>query len=128
MAPKPAKSSIPEPKLQTVQISSADLQNPSTLFQRYTVEQINEIETKIRNDIETKREDLRQMVGERYREIIMAADTIETMHHCSRDIVTSLSSLRGHYKKNIKPKALQASEAYREVGDKQQRCYLKHYW
>ena len=99
-------------KLRSVQISASDLQNPATLFQRYTVEEINEIESKIRNDIETKREDLRQMVGERYREIIMAADTIEEMHNCSRDIVNSLSSLRSHYKKSIKPMAMQASEAY----------------
>merc|ERR1711881_41536 len=97
---------------QTISISASDLQDPSSLFIRYTVDQINEIEAKIRNDIERKREDLRQMVGERYRDIIQAADTIDAMHHCTRDIVDSLSDLRVHYSKNVRPKAIQAGEAY----------------
>merc|ERR1711976_738728 len=79
---------------------------------RYTVDQINEIEAKIRNDIERKLEDLRQMVGERYRDIIQAADTIESMHHCTRDIVDSLSNLRVHYTQKVRPKAIRAGEAY----------------
>ena len=106
----PPSQNVPPP--QTISISAADLAEPSGLFMRYTVDQINEIEAKIRNDIERKREDLRQMVGERYRDIIQAADTIESMHHCTRDIVDSLSNLRVHYSQKVRPKAIQAGEAY----------------
>ena len=99
-------------KLKTIQISSHDIQNPNNLFQKYTIPQINEIEAKIRNDIDSKKEDLRQMVGERYREIIMAADRIEEMRECTRDIVKSVGGLKVHYRNSVKPRAQKAADAH----------------
>lgn len=73
--------------------------NPNDLFTGKTVEEIGQIEKKLRNDIERKKEDLRQMVGERYRDLIEAADTITMMKHHSRSIKDSIANLRELQKK-----------------------------
>ena len=59
-------------------------EDSSSLFAGRSIEEIGAIERKLRSDIERKREDLRQMVGERYRDLIEAADTITTMKKYSR--------------------------------------------
>jgi len=41
--------------------------SPDNLFTGRSIEEIGQIERKIRGDIERKKEELRQMVGERYR-------------------------------------------------------------
>ena len=45
-------------------------EDPDNLFTGRSIEEIGAIEKKIRSDIERKREELRQMVGERYRDLI----------------------------------------------------------
>ena len=42
-------------------------ESPDNLFTGRAIEEIGQIERKIRGDIERKKEELRQMVGERYR-------------------------------------------------------------
>ena len=42
-------------------------ESPDNLFTGRSIEKIGQIERKIRGDIERKKEELRQMVGERYR-------------------------------------------------------------
>lgn len=51
----------------------------TTLFEGKTIQEILAIEQSTRTEIEKKKENLRQMVGERYRDIIDAADTIRDM-------------------------------------------------
>lgn len=63
------------------------------LFEQYGVKQIQEIEQNIRADIEKKKEDLRQMVGERYRDLIEAADTIAKMKETSENVKMYVASL-----------------------------------
>jgi hypothetical protein len=60
----------------------------NALFQQHTVDEIRQIERKTRMDIEKKKEDLRQMVGERYHELIDAADTITSMKNFSGTVST----------------------------------------
>uniref|UniRef100_A0AAZ3PEZ5 Conserved oligomeric Golgi complex subunit 1 n=1 Tax=Oncorhynchus tshawytscha TaxID=74940 RepID=A0AAZ3PEZ5_ONCTS len=57
----------------------SDIRDPTVLFERYNTEEIRGIERKVRGEIEHKKEELRQMVGERYRDLIDAADTIGEM-------------------------------------------------
>ena len=59
-----------------VKIAITREMDTTNMFETYTVGEIREIEKKTRQDIERKKEDLRQMVGERYRDLIEAADTI----------------------------------------------------
>uniref|UniRef100_A0A674AZB6 Conserved oligomeric Golgi complex subunit 1 n=1 Tax=Salmo trutta TaxID=8032 RepID=A0A674AZB6_SALTR len=60
----------------------SDIRDPTVLFERYNTEEIRGIERKVRGEIEHKKEELRQMVGERYRDLIDAADTIGEMYPC----------------------------------------------
>lgn len=52
---------------------------PDQLFQTHFISDIDQVQVKLQQEIERKRGDLRAMVGERYRDLIHAADTIEEM-------------------------------------------------
>ncbi|KAJ2949499.1 hypothetical protein O0L34_g15422 [Tuta absoluta] len=52
---------------------------PDQLFQTHSISDIDQVQKKLQYEIERKREELRAMVGERYRDLIHAADTIEEM-------------------------------------------------
>uniref|UniRef100_A0A674AYY3 Conserved oligomeric Golgi complex subunit 1 n=1 Tax=Salmo trutta TaxID=8032 RepID=A0A674AYY3_SALTR len=71
----------------------SDIRDPTVLFERYNTEEIRGIERKVRGEIEHKKEELRQMVGERYRDLIDAADTIGEMRQCSESVVTSIQDM-----------------------------------
>ncbi|CAF0714065.1 unnamed protein product [Brachionus calyciflorus] len=64
------------------------------LFKQYTIKEIQAIELQIKNEIEKKKEDLRIMVYNRYRDIIEAADGIHVMKKCSKQIESVLSDLQ----------------------------------
>ncbi|XP_070837879.1 conserved oligomeric Golgi complex subunit 1 isoform X2 [Chaetodon trifascialis] len=71
----------------------SEIKDPAVLFERYNTEQIRRIERKVRGEIEQKKEELRQMVGERYRDLIDAADTIGEMRQCSESVVQSIQDM-----------------------------------
>ncbi|XP_069997624.1 conserved oligomeric Golgi complex subunit 1-like [Penaeus vannamei] len=65
------------------------------LFERHTVVQVEDILKKTRSDIEKKKEDLRVMVGERYRDLIEAADTISEMRNSAEAICGNIRTMEG---------------------------------
>ncbi|XP_062874853.1 conserved oligomeric Golgi complex subunit 1 isoform X2 [Trichomycterus rosablanca] len=69
----------------------ADIKDPAELFERYSAEEIRLVERKVREQIEQKKEELRYMVGERYRDLIEAADTIGEMRGCSEKVTEKQS-------------------------------------
>ncbi|KAM9783401.1 conserved oligomeric Golgi complex subunit 1 isoform X1 [Syngnathus typhle] len=71
----------------------SEIKDPVILFERYNTEDIRGIERKVRGEIEQKREELRQMVGERYRDLIDAADTIGEMRESSASVVQSIQDM-----------------------------------
>ncbi|XP_018553370.1 conserved oligomeric Golgi complex subunit 1 isoform X1 [Lates calcarifer] len=71
----------------------SEIKHPAGLFERYNTEEIRRIERKVRGEIEQKKEELRQMVGERYRDLIDAADTIGEMRQCSESVVQSIQDM-----------------------------------
>ncbi|XP_041673339.1 conserved oligomeric Golgi complex subunit 1 isoform X2 [Cheilinus undulatus] len=71
----------------------SEIKDPTALFERYNTEEIRGIERKVRGEIEQKKEELRQMVGERYRDLIDAADTIGEMRQCSESVVQSIQDM-----------------------------------
>lgn len=71
----------------------SEIKDPAVLFERYNTEQIRRVERKVRGEIEQKKEELRQMVGERYRDLIDAADTIGEMRQCSESVVQSIQDM-----------------------------------
>uniref|UniRef100_A0A8D3AUB1 Conserved oligomeric Golgi complex subunit 1 n=1 Tax=Scophthalmus maximus TaxID=52904 RepID=A0A8D3AUB1_SCOMX len=83
----------------------SEIRDPAGLFERYNTEEIRRIERKVRGEIEQKKEELRQMVGERYRDLIDAADTIGEMRQCSESVVQSIQDMHQycHRLKQVKP-------------------------
>ncbi|KAL4657881.1 conserved oligomeric Golgi complex subunit 1-like [Arapaima gigas] len=71
----------------------SEIRDPGALFERYHTEEIRAIERRVRGEIEQKKEELRQMVGERYRDLIDAADTIGEMRQCSESVVRSIQDM-----------------------------------
>lgn len=63
-------------------------------FCKHTIEEVRKIEQNIRLLVEQKKEDLRQMVGERYRELVEAADSVVDMKAHSERVVQSVSQLQ----------------------------------
>ncbi|XP_064423551.1 conserved oligomeric Golgi complex subunit 1 isoform X1 [Latimeria chalumnae] len=71
----------------------AEIRDPAALFERYSAEEIRGVERRVRAEIEQKKEELRQMVGERYRDLIEAADTISEMRQCSERVVEAVQEM-----------------------------------
>ncbi|XP_068452259.1 conserved oligomeric Golgi complex subunit 1 [Clinocottus analis] len=71
----------------------SEIKDPAALFERYNTAEIRRVERKVRGEIEQKKEELRQMVGERYRDLIDAADTIGEMRQCSESVVLSIQDM-----------------------------------
>ncbi|XP_042688901.1 conserved oligomeric Golgi complex subunit 1 [Centrocercus urophasianus] len=64
------------------------------LFEAHTAAELREAERRLRAGIEQKREELRQMVGERYRDLIEAADTIAEMRLSAERLLDSVRGLQ----------------------------------
>ncbi|XP_057570849.1 conserved oligomeric Golgi complex subunit 1 isoform X2 [Hippopotamus amphibius kiboko] len=69
-----------------------DLRDPAVLFETHGAEEIRGLERQVRAEIEHKKEELRQMVGERYRDLIEAADTIGQMRRCAEGLVGAVKA------------------------------------
>lgn len=69
-----------------------DLRDPAALFETHGAEEIRGLERQVRAEIEHKKEELRQMVGERYRDLIEAADTIGQMRRCAEGLVDAVKA------------------------------------
>nr|XP_045604677.1 conserved oligomeric Golgi complex subunit 1-like [Procambarus clarkii]XP_045604678.1 conserved oligomeric Golgi complex subunit 1-like [Procambarus clarkii] len=65
------------------------------LFERHSVVQVQDILRNTRGNIECKKEDLRVMVGERYRDLIEAADTIAEMRDSAEAICDNIKTMEG---------------------------------
>ncbi|XP_057716981.1 conserved oligomeric Golgi complex subunit 1 isoform X1 [Corythoichthys intestinalis] len=74
-------------------LSVSEIKDPVVVFERYNTDDIRCIERKVRGEIEQKKEELRQMVGERYRDLIDAADTIGEMRQSSGSVVQSIQDM-----------------------------------
>ncbi|NXW50788.1 COG1 protein, partial [Nyctiprogne leucopyga] len=64
------------------------------LFEAHTAAELRAVERRLRAGIEQKREELRQMVGERYRDLIEAADTISEMRLSAERLLGSVRGLQ----------------------------------
>ncbi|KAL0025084.1 hypothetical protein WJX79_007064 [Trebouxia sp. C0005] len=69
------------------------------LFETQSVVQIREVETKARNDIEDKKQQLRQLVGGSYRDLIDSADTILSMTTCCEAAVAQVVGIQTDFAK-----------------------------
>ncbi|KAJ3417294.1 Golgi transport complex subunit 1 [Chytridiales sp. JEL 0842] len=63
------------------------------LFQKHTVVELRTLQKKMKADVETKKQDLRLMVGERYRDLLEAADSVRKMKESASAIQGIFSTL-----------------------------------
>ncbi|XP_034114735.2 conserved oligomeric Golgi complex subunit 1 [Drosophila albomicans] len=61
--------------------------NVDALFEQHSVLEIDTVQKKIQTVVENKREELRTMVGERYRDLLKAADTIAAMQSSAGTLI-----------------------------------------
>uniref|UniRef100_H0VUN9 Conserved oligomeric Golgi complex subunit 1 n=1 Tax=Cavia porcellus TaxID=10141 RepID=H0VUN9_CAVPO len=73
-------------------VKRLDLRDSAALFETHGAEEIRRLERQVRAEIEHKKEELRQMVGERYRDLIEAADTIGQMRRCAEGLVDAVKA------------------------------------
>lgn len=85
---KPPASIPTGTRLEDVDLLNVD--NPDALFQRFTVREVRELERKAQASAAKKQEELRQMVGERYRDLLGAADSIVRMRTGSTALLQKL--------------------------------------
>ncbi|KAF9432191.1 Golgi transport complex subunit 1 [Entomortierella beljakovae] len=64
------------------------------LFMKYSVPELNVYERKTRKEIEDKKQELRIMVGERYRDLIGAADCIVRMKETAFSVQDNIGQMR----------------------------------
>ncbi|TMS15265.1 Conserved oligomeric Golgi complex subunit 1 [Larimichthys crocea] len=105
-------------------IRVSEIKDPAVLFERYNTEQIRRIERKVRGEIEQKKEELRQMVGERYRDLIDAADTIGEMRQCSESVVQSIQDMHQYCHKLKHGKTSVASSRQENQMQWQEKFYI----
>ena len=60
-------------------VEDSTIRNAEILFESRTVSEIRDVEARTRRDIEEKKEELRQLVGASYRDLIESADSILDM-------------------------------------------------
>ncbi|XP_066469697.1 conserved oligomeric Golgi complex subunit 1 isoform X1 [Tiliqua scincoides] len=88
------------------------------LFEAHTAAELRAVERQLRAGIEGKREELRQMVGERYRDLIEAADTIAEMRLSAEQL---LHAVRGLQQRRARGRAGPASQDGRRGPGAQQQ-------
>ena len=69
--------------------------SPDQLLETHSVSEVEVVASQLSKEVDRKREELRVMVGERYRDLIQAADTIHSMRQCTSSVIQSLSSMQG---------------------------------
>ncbi|KAK9507787.1 hypothetical protein O3M35_007564 [Rhynocoris fuscipes] len=67
--------------------------NPDKLFEQHNVQEVEAIERAINNEVERKKVELRTLVGERYRDLIEAADTIGEMKNLSEEVIQDIDAM-----------------------------------
>ncbi|KAG9144662.1 hypothetical protein Leryth_024123 [Lithospermum erythrorhizon] len=76
-------------------------QDTELLFRTKPISEIRNVEAQTRKQIEWKSEELRQLVGNRYRDLIDSADTILEMKKSCESISVNISSIRSSILDNL---------------------------
>ncbi|KAG7200581.1 hypothetical protein KM043_001141 [Ampulex compressa] len=67
------------------------------LFEEHTIKEIEEIQKKIQQESDRKKIELRTLVGERYRDLILAADTIAKMKVTSERFISKIINIEDKF-------------------------------
>ncbi|XP_052665039.1 conserved oligomeric Golgi complex subunit 1 isoform X3 [Harpia harpyja] len=89
-----AASAAAPPRLRAGAVMAVRGAEAESLFEAHTAAELRAVERRLRAGIEQKREELRQMVGERYRDLIEAADTIAEMRLSAESLLGAVRGLQ----------------------------------
>ncbi|XP_065076704.1 conserved oligomeric Golgi complex subunit 1 [Ochlerotatus camptorhynchus] len=67
--------------------------NVDKLFEQQSIAEIDQVHKRLQAEVELKREELRTMVGERYRDLLKAADTIGDMRTTASSIIQNVENI-----------------------------------
>ncbi|CAG2159777.1 unnamed protein product [Oppiella nova] len=74
-------------------MSETSQTNVDYLLEKFTISEIIDIQNKLKTDIDRKKQELKQLVGERYGDLIEAVDTIKQMNQSVDYVLNSLQTL-----------------------------------
>ncbi|KAL2634243.1 hypothetical protein R1flu_005722 [Riccia fluitans] len=80
-------------RFQQKAIEDANTRNAEALFETRTVVEIREVEARTRKEIEEKKEELRQLVGASYRDLIESADSILLMRKSCEAVADNIEKM-----------------------------------
>ncbi|EEF47321.1 conserved oligomeric Golgi complex subunit 1 [Ricinus communis] len=75
-------------------LSGGGFRDAETLFRSKTISEIRNVEATTRKQIDDKKEELRQLVGNRYRDLIDSADSIVLMKSSCHSIYSNIASIQ----------------------------------
>ncbi|KAK1556241.1 hypothetical protein Q3G72_001184 [Acer saccharum] len=90
----PSASSAADERAAT--LSGGGYRDAESLFRTKPISEIRNVELNTRKQIQEKQEDLRQLVGTRYRDLIDSADSIVLMKSSCDSISSNISSIHSH--------------------------------
>ncbi|EAU92794.2 hypothetical protein CC1G_01839 [Coprinopsis cinerea okayama7 len=92
--------------------------NPDALFTRHTVSEVKVIQQRLRHDAEVKQEELRLMVGERYRDLIQASSSIISMSSSAQRVLSAFEESKGAILAQQEPPLSSHTTAFGGVNDR----------
>ncbi|ETN58724.1 hypothetical protein AND_009688 [Anopheles darlingi] len=93
------------------------------LFKQHNVAEIDLVHKRLQGEIELKREELRTMVGERYRDLLKAADTIGEMKQTASTIIENIDRITARCQQLNEHNLI----GFRRSGNDYQRLQKKHH-
>ncbi|KAJ6621177.1 hypothetical protein B0H10DRAFT_2353252 [Mycena sp. CBHHK59/15] len=89
----PEVSSQSRPSVSKLPADISDL-DPDELFTKYTVAEVKFAQQRLRADADAKQEELRLMVGERYRDLLQASTSIISIARSSKRVIEALQETK----------------------------------
>ncbi|KAI0803332.1 hypothetical protein BC629DRAFT_1283940 [Irpex lacteus] len=80
--------------LEVITERNLDAWDPDELFAKHTVSEVKAIQQRLRGDAEAKQEELRLMVGERYRDLLQASTSIISIASSSSHVLSAIHEVR----------------------------------
>ncbi|KZS93449.1 hypothetical protein SISNIDRAFT_485695 [Sistotremastrum niveocremeum HHB9708] len=87
-------SNFPAKQVRSVLDPSLSTMDPNEIFVKFTVSEIRGIQTRLRTEADAKQEELRLMVGERYRDLLQASTSIIDIAKSSQRVVQALDAIK----------------------------------
>ncbi|KAK0465603.1 Vps51/Vps67 domain-containing protein [Desarmillaria tabescens] len=87
-------SSRSSKKLSLSKLPPADELDPDELFTKYTISEVIFVQQQLRADADAKQEELRLMVGERYRDLLQASSSIVSIARSSKRVIEALDETK----------------------------------